>query len=419
MLCQLSPDGGAVRRGRPCGQAHVQARELGAKKFPAFVWAVRTVAPRGSAGARVDRLRAIKDEGQVTRALMQARCDRGAEIAHLLGFEAETAEAIRALDEHWDGYGQPRGLRGEQIPLLGRLLCLAQTVEIFHAAGGVNAACSMAKRRSGGWFDPALVEALRSIRDDAPFWRSLAEGDVSAWEPGDRLLTADDVSLDRIAYAFARVIDAKSPWTYRHSDRLSAIVVGVATALGAGAHELSDLRRAALLHDVGKLALSNRILDKPGSLTEAEFAKVREHPVVTRQILQRVPGFRSLAPVAAAHHERLDGRGYPDGLTAGELTMPMRLLAVADVYEALTSERPYRKAMSSGQALEIVRSEVPHRLDRAASAALQELAEGDSVPPALGPAPGGADHDAARVQSVPDRDGELVARHDGPRERPT
>ena len=217
----------------------------------------------------------------MTRALMQARCDRGAEIAYLLGFDAETAEAIRALDEHWDGYGQPRGLRGEEIPLLGRLLCLAQTAEIFHAAGGVNAACRMAKRRSGGWFDPALVEVLHSIRDDAPFWRSLAEADVSAWEPGDRLLVADDEALDRIAYAFAGVIDAKSPWTYRHSDRLSVIVVGLASALGAGAQELNDLRRTALLHDVGKLSLSNRILDKPGSLTEAEFAKVREHPVVT------------------------------------------------------------------------------------------------------------------------------------------
>ena len=107
-------------------------------RFPAFVWAVRTVAPGGSSARAVDRLLAIKAEGEVTRALMQARCDRGAEIAYLLGFEAETAEAIRALDEHWDGCGQPRGLRGEEIPLLGRILCLAQTAEIFHAAGGVE-----------------------------------------------------------------------------------------------------------------------------------------------------------------------------------------------------------------------------------------------------------------------------------------
>jgi HD-GYP domain-containing protein (c-di-GMP phosphodiesterase class II) len=194
------------------------------------------------------------------------------------------------------------------------------------------------------------------------------------------------------------------------------IVLGLAAALDVGSDELSDLRRAALLHDVGKLAVSNRILDKPGSLTEAEFANVREHPVVTRQILERVPGFRHLAPVAAAHHERLDGRGYPDRLTAGELTVPMRLLAVADVYEALTSERPYRRAMSSEQALELVRSEVPHRLDGAASAALHELADGHRLPPALGPRAGGADDDTGRVQRARDR--ELVARRDGPRERP-
>ena len=102
--------------------------------FPAFVWALRTVSPGGSVRARLDRLLAIKAEGEVTRALMRARCDRGAEIAYLLGFRAPTAEAIRALDEHWDGRGQPHGLRGEEIPLLGRILCLAQTTEIFHAA---------------------------------------------------------------------------------------------------------------------------------------------------------------------------------------------------------------------------------------------------------------------------------------------
>src|ERR671923_2217678 len=107
-------------------------------RLPAFFWSVRTVAPRGSLRTRLDRLLAIKAEGEVTRAVMQARCDRGAEIALMLGLEVETAEAIRALDEHWDGGGQPRGLAGEEIPLLGRILCLAQTAEIFHAEGGVK-----------------------------------------------------------------------------------------------------------------------------------------------------------------------------------------------------------------------------------------------------------------------------------------
>ena len=129
-----------------------------AHKFPAFMWSLRTVAPGGSPRARADRLLAIKREGEVTRALMLARCERGAEIAYMLGLHADTAEAIRTLDEHWDGGGQPRGLRGEQIPPLGRILCFAQTVEIFHGAGGVAAARRVARRRRGGWFEPALVD---------------------------------------------------------------------------------------------------------------------------------------------------------------------------------------------------------------------------------------------------------------------
>jgi HD-GYP domain-containing protein (c-di-GMP phosphodiesterase class II) len=371
--------------------------------FPAFVWALRTVAPGSSARRRLDRLLAIRAEGQVTRALMQARCERGAEIAYLLGFEAPTAEAIRALDEHWNGRGQPQGLRGEEIPLLGRILCLAQTAEIFHAAGGVRAACAVARRRRGGWFDPDLVDALLGFRFDVPFWQSLRDDDIAPWEPADRLLTVDEARLDAIAYAFAGVIDAKSPWTYRHSDRTCVIVLGLAAALGADEDALSDLRRAALLHDVGKLAVANRILDKPGALTAGELAEIRRHPVVTHQILERVPGFAPLAPVASAHHERLDGSGYPQGLTADQLTMSMRLLAVADVYEALTSERPYRAAMRSEQALAIIRREAPQALDDAAASTLGELVH-DPATPAGGPL-GHPQDDAARVEAVLDRGG--------------
>ena len=151
------------------------------------------------------------------------------------------------------------------------------------------------------------------------------------------------------------------------------IAASLAETLGAGAAEMSDLRRAALLHDIGKLAISNRILDEAGRLSAAEFAVVREHPLVTAQILERVPGFGRLARLASAHHERLDGSGYPRGLTADVLDMPMRVLAVADVYEAVTSERPYRAAMSSDQALAILRAEAPARLDATAVAALDDL----------------------------------------------
>ncbi len=342
-------------------------------KLPAFMWSLRTVAPDGSLRERGRRLKAIKDEGEVTRRLMEARCERGAQIALLIGLGTGTAEAIRALDEHWDGHGQPRGLQGEEIPLLARVVCLAQTVEIFHAAGGVRGAWGMARRRSGGWFDPALVDTLGLCLGDVAFWETLPDADAAAWEPEDRLLRADESRLDRIAFAFAGVVDAKSPWTYQHSDRASMIAASLATMLGIDAAGVTGLRRAGLLHDIGKLAVSNRILDKARGLNAAEAAIIREHPIVTAQILERVPGFRHLAPLASAHHERLDGGGYPHGLTAGELDLPMRILAVADVYEAVTSERPYRRAMSSERALAILRAEAPARLDAAAVTALGDL----------------------------------------------
>jgi HD-GYP domain-containing protein (c-di-GMP phosphodiesterase class II) len=363
-------------------------------KLPAFAWSLRTVAPGGSPRARLDRLRAIKSEGEVTKALMQARCDRGAAIAHMLGLESETAEAIRALDEHWDGGGQPRGARGEEIPLLGRILCLVQTVEIFHTAGGVRAAWSVARKRRGGWFDPTLVDALGTLLGDTEFWGSLATSDIGAWEPEDRLMTADETRLDQIASAFAGVVDAKSPWTYRHSDRVCLIVLGLASTFGADDAQLRDLRRAALLHDLGKLAISNRILDKPAALTDAEFRQVQRHPLVTEQILRRLPGHEHIAAVAAAHHERLDGGGYPRGLSGAEMTHNMRLLAIADVYEALTSERPYRHALRSDEALSVIRADVPHRLDGEAFTVLDQLLAGEPD----------ADErfDAARVQAALD-----------------
>jgi HD-GYP domain-containing protein (c-di-GMP phosphodiesterase class II) len=363
-------------------------------KLPAFVWSLRTVAPGGSVRARLDRLLALKAEGEVTRALMQARCDRGAEIARMLGLGDRTAEAIRALDEHWDGGGAPRALRGDEIPLLGRILCLAQTAEIFHAAGGVSGVLRVARRRRGGWVDPALVDALGTI--EKPFWDALDAADIETWEPEERTVNADDERLDLIASAFAAVVDAKSPWTYRHSDRVCLIVIGLASAFGADEALLRDLRRAALLHDLGKLAISNRILDKPAALTSAEFAAVKEHPLITERILRRLPGHTHIATVAGAHHERLDGGGYPRGLSADELTVPMRLLALADVYEALTSERPYRRAMTSDQALDIIRADVPARLDPDAFAMLDQV---------LADEPDAAERLAAgRVQATLNRD---------------
>jgi HD-GYP domain-containing protein (c-di-GMP phosphodiesterase class II) len=299
--------------------------------------------------------------------VVETRCERGAEIARLIGFNDDAVQAIRALDEHWDGRGQPYALKHEGIPLLGRILGLAQTVEVFFSTYGVLSAFDMAVERRGTWFQPELVDALLSIRADSAFWQWLREGDVlseiGSVEPADTVFTADENRVDVIAEAFAQVIDAKSPWTYEHSSGVADVTVAIARVLGFPASEIRERRRAALLHDVGKLGVSSLILDKPGKLTAAEFDAVKRHPALTEQILNRVGCFRPLVAVAAAHHERLDGSGYHQRLSETQLSMPARVLCVADMYDALRTSRPYRPALSPEQAIGIIGQDVGTHID--------------------------------------------------------
>lgn len=354
----------------------------------ALIWSLRTSAAGAGLRRRLQVLRGVRAEGEVTRKFMEARCDRGAEIARMLFLSEHTASAIRSLDEHWDGRGMPDGLRGEEIPLAARILCLAQTIEVFHAEDGLEAARTVAKRRRGRWFDPRLVDAFFRFCGDRDFWAALESPDISQWEPPDLALAGDEERLDRIAQAFARVIDAKSPFTARHSERVAEIAEGIARVLGFADDERRIIRRAGLLHDIGKLAVSNRILDKPGKLTDEEFRAIKTHPVHTLRILERAPCFAELADLAANHHEKLDGSGYPRSLKAEDLDLPMRVLAVADVYEALTADRPYRPPLTPERALSIIDEDVPGRLDEQVRdalatylAALLESTElGEAVP---------------------------------------
>lgn len=352
---------------------------------PGLWHVLRSVRPGEPLGARLRQAWRIVAGPPVTADLVRARCERGADIARMLGLPADTAAAIRALDEHWDGGGVPLGLRGEEIPLLARIASLAQTVEVFHAARGTGAALGMARRRAGRWFDPALVRVLEGTRRDAAFWNSL-HGDVrarvDALEPAGREMKADDGALDRIAEAFARVIDAKSPYTFRHSEGVAAYAAAIGRVLGFSAPLQRDLRRAALLHDIGKLGVSNRILDKPGKLTEEEFAAVRLHPEYTHRILARVRPFRELAELAASHHERMDGRGYHRGIPASTLSQAARVLAVADVCDALSAARPYRGALPREQVLQILGRDAGPALCPVSVDALRQALDAD---PGLGP----------------------------------
>jgi len=357
-------------------------------------------APDGSPWERLLRRLVILRKGpDAARRISEIRSERGAEFAQMLHLPETTARAISELDEHWNGAGTPRGLKGREISVFARICGLAQAVEVFFTAYGLPSACTMARSRRGLWFDSVVVDALLSCRNDADFWRrlrvseaagfrtdagSVGHGDdliaeVCRWEPRDHVLFADDACLDRVAETFARVVDAKSPWFCDHSTRVAVISVGLAKQFGCSAELLRDVRRAALLHDVGKLGVSNLILDKPGKLTDAETRQIRKHPEYTRQILSQVPAFRELADVAAAHHERLDGRGYHRGLDERQIPFVTRIITVADMFEAMSARRPYRDALDWEQIEPIMERDAGPGIDRDCFEALRRWRERDFV----------------------------------------
>jgi HD-GYP domain-containing protein (c-di-GMP phosphodiesterase class II) len=336
-----------------------------------------TVGQGQSIGKRVSYFLGIARTPDMTREIMQIRCDRGAEIALGLGFPEATANTIRSLDEHWNGQGYPKGLRGDAIPLLARIANLAQVVDVHVREQGIGAAMRVARERSGRWFDPALVKRLVSWERDREWWQQLDDPELAqrviGIEPSldPRRLGEDD--LDTVARSFADIIDAKSPYTFRHSSNVADFAVGIGEQLGFDADTRRRLRRAGLLHDIGKLGVSNRILDKPGKLTAEERAEIERHPVYTWEILLRVPAFADFAWTAALHHEKLDGSGYPWKIDGRGLDMPARVLAVADMYEALVADRPYRAGMVPADALGILHREADAKLCRDAVGGLEAL----------------------------------------------
>ncbi len=322
-----------------------------------FVWS--HLAPHAPIREKLSRLVHLAVNGnELQDEVVSARCQRGAAIAKRMGFNDRVAEAINGLNEHWNGNGRPNRLSGSAIPLQSRIALLAQVTEIFYSAGGPAQALKEVYQRSGTWFDPRLVTALSRAAGKPGFWSTLKstnlEKTVMSLEPASHAMEVDDRQIDIIAEAFAEVIDSKSPFTSGHSDRVAIFADAIAAELGFSPARRQWLRRIALLHDIGKLGVSNAILDKPGKLTDEEWTSIRRHPVYSRSILERISIFASLAPVAGAHHERLDGRGYPDGIGADQISIETRVITTADVFDALTADRPYRKAMSLEQAMAIL-----------------------------------------------------------------
>jgi len=328
-------------------------------------------------------VKAFQNGEWFARELIETRCRRGAEIARKMRFSEAVAQGIQNLDEHWDGRGLPTRARGPTIPIYSRIALLAQVIDVFYTGYGIEAARREARQRSGTWFDPKLVRAFERTSERPQFWYTLCSTNlhlaIYALEPAQRVKIVDEDYLDDIAAAFAQVVDSKSPYTSGRSERVTLFADMIANKMGLSAERRRWLKRAALLHDIGKLGVSNAILDKPDKLDADEWAAMQMHAAHTETILSRIAIFRDLAPIAGAHHERLDGKGYPRGLKGDQIVLESRIITTADIFDALTAERPYRAAMTIAKALAIMSESVGAAIDPDCLDALRQAIGGLGV----------------------------------------
>ena len=310
------------------------------------------------------------------RRFAQAHCALAAELAPRLGMPSEVVGALGQMYERWDGRGQPAGLAREAIALPARTLHVAFDAVAHASGGGVAAALAWVREQRGRRLDPRLADALVGAAEQvlAPAVAPSAWDELLAEEPAPVRLLAPG-ALGEIAHTFALYVDVKSPWTIGHSPRVARIAEAAAERAGLGAVERGRIRLAALLHDLGRASVPNGIWDKPSALNPVERDRVRGHAAHTRRILGQSPLLAPLGDLAGSDHERLDGSGYPRGLPGSNLDRSSRLLAAADLYSALTEDRPHRPAFPPAEAARLLAAEVEAgRVDRAAAESVLAVA---------------------------------------------
>ncbi len=280
-------------------------------------------------------------------------------LTERLGLGASVRAGVEQTFERWDGEGVPKGIKGTEILTASQLVNLADVVEVFHRVGGIDAAIEVARERSGTQFAPELVDLFcveaRSLFDDL--------GSSTTW---DTVLAAEPLSgvwlseaeFDAALDAIADFVDLKSPYTIGHSRAVAHLAWAAARMHGYSAAAVLTIRRAGLVHDLGRLGVPNTIWDKQGELTEAEVERVRMHPYLTERMLAFSPALAPLGSIAVQHHERMDGSGYPRGLDGSALSPSGRILAAADSYCTWREPRPHRSAGTASEVAEKLRSEV-------------------------------------------------------------
>jgi HD-GYP domain-containing protein (c-di-GMP phosphodiesterase class II) len=312
--------------------------------------------------------------------LIHSHCTSAAALARHIGLGPDVERTLIHTFERYDGGGLPAGAAGEDIPIEMRVAQLADVAEVHHRMYGVDGAVAMARSRRGGHLDPAVVdafttdaEALFPAPGDDPWDRALSIAP-------DTEIRLDEPRLDVLLTAIGDFVDLKCPFALGHSRTVAALAEAAALELGLSADDAVVVRRAGHLHDVGRIGVSNQVWSKPAELTGAEWERVRMHPYLTDRVLTRITGLTQVAAVARAHHEHLDGSGYPLGLAGTALGRPERLLAAAVAYQAALEPRPYREPLSPDEAARRLEDRVTRRVIDADSAAAVLAVAGHARP---------------------------------------
>jgi HD-GYP domain-containing protein (c-di-GMP phosphodiesterase class II) len=350
----------------------------------------------GSGGTPLHRIRVGLDFAWSGRKELDGMIDRHAALARSLGQELglgeDVLDALAGSYERWDGRGWPDGVAGSSIPVASRIAQLAEFLEVAHRTDGVDGALDLARRRAGTQFDPDLVDLVCADSekvfhqlDEQDSWEAVIDG-----EPGlARSLTPEE--CDEALIAIARFVDLKSPSTIGHSEAVAALATGAAAELGLPSAEQQLVRRAALVSGFGRLGVSNAIWDKPGPLSAAEWERVRLYPHLTERMLHRSDALAAAGRLAGQVRERLDGSGYPSGLSGSALSLGSRVLATAEAFQTRLEPRPHRPASSVAQAGQALREDVragrldPSVVDAVLRAAGQRVGRRRSGPAGLSP----------------------------------
>jgi HD-GYP domain-containing protein (c-di-GMP phosphodiesterase class II) len=325
---------------------------MGMTTAQVIAFLIRRVTDHGSGLDRVRRLAGFPISSMKrVMDFLSTHSRLASQFAEQIGLDPVTVTSLRQGFEQWDGKGVPAGVRGPDIALPARLVQLSAPIEVAGRRRGIEAARTAATRHRGSEFDPAVVDAFCANAteildglDEASEWSAILDAEPSL------IRRVSGSELDGVLEAMADLADLKSPHFTGHSRGVANLVTAAGRHWHLSDAEITTVRRAGLLHDLGRLGVSNAIWDKPGPLTGSEREHVRVHPYLTERMLAGIDELAASRDVAGRHHERLDGSGYPRGLTVTSLGPLDRLLAVADAYHAMLEPRPYRDALTPDRA---------------------------------------------------------------------